>query len=300
MCSLPASVTVFRQGKAILGESLVAHTIDGKHAMLWCDITVGLIHRSVVGAQNDGSNDTTFALPGPVCSFHPAAVGDMDGFVVSLADRVVVTDSHGAIIKQLAQIEHAHPGMRLNEGKVDPAGRWITGSMDLTNKDPDGAFYSVSFGGDLRVLCGGITVANGVEWSLDGSRIFFTDTGTESIYTAAYSQDGEITDVEVFIHGGAHDGLTIDLDGNFWSAIYGGGRVIKYDSTGVELFSIDLPAPNVTSVAFGGADRSTLYVASARENLTEEQLEANPLSGSVFAIGTRTAGRPPNVFGCDG
>lgn len=268
--------------------------------MLWCDITAGLIHRSPVEAHPDGSSDTTIVLPAPVCSFHPAVVDGVEGFVVSLADRVVVTDLDGAIIKQLAHIEHAHPGMRLNEGKVDPAGRWITGSVDLTNKDPDGAFYSVSEHERVRVLRGGIAVANGVEWSLDGSRIFFTDTGTESIYTAAYSQDGEITDVEVFIRGEMHDGLTIDRDGNFWSAIYGGGRVIKYDSTGAELFSIDLPVPNVTSVAFGGADRSTLYVASARENLTEEQLEEHPLSGSVFAIHTDTAGRPPNVFGCDG
>jgi sugar lactone lactonase YvrE len=71
-------------------------------------------------------------------------------------------------------------------------------------------------------------------------------------------------------------------DGNFWSAIYGAGRVIHYDSTGVEIFSIDLPTPNVTSVAFGGADRSTLYITSARENLTEEKREAHPPSGSVF------------------
>lgn len=297
---MPSSVTAFRRSHAILGESLVAQTVQGEQAMLWCDITAGLIHRSLVGAPCDGSSDTTIALPAPVCSFHPAVVDGAEGFVVSLADRVVVTDSNGRIIKQLVQIDHGHPGLRLNEGKVDPGGRWVTGSMNLTSKEPDGAFYSVSRHGDARVLRGGIAVANGLEWSLDGSRIFFTDTGAESIYTGAYGQDGEITDVEVFIHGGAHDGLTIDRDGNFWSAIYGAGRVNHYDSTGAEIFSIDLPAPNVTSVAFGGADRSTLYVTSARENLTEEQLETHPLSGSVFAIETDTAGRPPNVFGCDG
>ncbi len=252
----------------------------------------------MVGGQRDGSSDATIALPAPVCSFHPAVVERLEGFVVSLADRVVLTDSDGRIIRQLAHIDHGHPGLRLNEGKVDPYGRWVTGSMNLTTGEPDGAFYSVSQQGDVRVLRGGISVANGLEWSLDGSRIFFTDTGVESIYTGAYSPDGEVTDIEVFIHGEAHDGLTIDRDGNFWSAIYGAGRVVHYDSAGVEKFRIDLPAPNVTSVAFGGADRSTLYVASARENLTKEQLEAHPLSGSVFAIETDTAGRPPNVFGC--
>lgn len=222
--SLPLSVTVFRQRQAILGESLIAQTLQDEQAMLWCDITAGLIHRSPVGAHRDESSDTTIALPAPVCSFHPAVVEGARGFVVSLADRVVITDLDGAIIRQLAHIDHGHPGLRLNEGKVDPAGRWVTGSMNLTSKEPDGAFYSVSEHGDLRVLLGGIAVANGLEWSLDGRRIFFTDTGAESIYTGAYDQDGEITNVDVFIHGGAHDGLAMDRDGNFWSAIYGAGR----------------------------------------------------------------------------
>ncbi|MBG0739662.1 SMP-30/gluconolactonase/LRE family protein [Paeniglutamicibacter antarcticus] len=297
MSALPLSVHVFRRSHAILGESLVAQTIQSQPAMWWCDITAGLIHRSMVRGQRDGSSDATIALPAPVCSFHPAVVERLEGFVVSLADSVVLTDSDGRIIRQLAHIDHGHPGLRLNEGKVDPYGRWVTGSMNLTTGDPDGAFYSVSEQGDVRVLRGGITVANGLEWSLDGSRIFFTDTGVKSIYTGAYSPDGEVTDIEVFIHGEAHDGLTIDRNGNFWSAIYGAGCVVHYDSAGVEKFRIDLPAPNVTSVAFGGAGRSTLYVTSARENLTEEQLEAHPLSGSVFAIETDTAGRPPNVFG---
>lgn len=298
--SSPLPVTVFRRSKAILGESLVAQSIQGQPAMLWCDITAGLIHRSMVHGDRDGSSDTTIVLPAPVCSFHPAAVDGGEGFVVSLADRVVLTDSGGRVIRELAHIDHVHPGMRMNEGKVDPYGRWVTGSMNLTTKEPNGAFYSVSPRGDVRVLRGGIAVANGLEWSLDGRHIFFTDTGVESIYVGAYSSDGTVTDVEVFVHGEAHDGLTIDRDGNFWGAIYGAGCVVHYDSTGVEKFRIDLPAPNVTSVAFGGADRSTLYVTSARENLTEKQLETHPLSGSVFAIETDTAGRPPNVFGCDG
>jgi len=59
------------------------------------------------------------------------------------------------------------------------------------------------------------------------------------------------------------------------------------------------PAPNLTSVAFGGTDRPTLYIADARENLTEQQRETYPLSGSVFAIETDTAGRPPNILGRD-
>jgi sugar lactone lactonase YvrE len=42
---------------------------------------------------------------------------------------------------------------------------------------------------------------------------------------------------------------------------------------------------------------STLFVASARDSLSERDLAAHPLSGSIFAIDTTTAGRAANVFG---
>lgn len=288
--------TVFRNIGAVLGESLVWDDRVGDPAMLWCDISAGLIHRSPLSAPADGSGDEAIALPPPVASFSLGEIDGQPGFVVSLEDSIIVMDAKGRSIRTLAEIAHGHRGLRLNEGKVDPAGRWITGSMNLFGTDPLGAFYAIAGDGNVRVLRGGIGVANGLEWSLDGRHIFFTDTSVSTIYTGAYSSDGQITDVKVFIHGGPHDGLTIDMDGNFWGALYGRGTVVQYDSNGFELRTIDVPAPNLTSVAFGGAGLRTLYVASAREKLTEAQLEEYPLSGSVFAIETDTHGRPATRF----
>lgn len=296
MSTTPPQFTVFRRSQSILGESLVAQTRDGEHVMLWCDITRGLLHSSPVDGPTDGSGDTTIAMPAPLCSFHPSMVDGQEGFVMSLEDSVVLTDRQGQILETLARIDHARPGTRMNEGKADPRGRWVSGSMD-PDKEPTGAFYGITQDGDVRLLAEHIGVANGLEFSDDGTRIFFTDTSAETIYAGDYSPDGEVSNVEKFISGGSHDGLTMDVDGGFWSAIYGGGRVIHYDATGTEEFHIDLPAPNLTSVAFGGPGLTTLYVTSARENLNEQQLAAHPLSGSVFAIGTATSGRPPRVFG---
>jgi sugar lactone lactonase YvrE len=115
----------------------------------------------------------------------------------------------------------------------------------------------------------------------------------KTIYTAAYGPAGLEGAPEVFHSGAAHDGLAIDADGWLWSAIYGEGVVVRYDDTGRERERHSFPAPNVTSVAFAG---TTLYVTSARENLTEEQLEAHPLSGSVFALETSTTGFAARVF----
>ena len=261
--------------------------------MLWCDITAGQLHRSPLAGDVTGAGDTVITLPAPLASFHRAEIAGQPGFVASLGDRVVLINEAGAIVRQLATIDHAHPGLRLNEGKVDPAGRWVTGSMDLTRGEPDGAFYSIDPSGAVRVIAGGLATANGLEWSLDGSRIYFTDTGAQTIYTGSYSADGDIGAVEVFHHGEMHDGLAIDADGWLWSAVYGGGVVVRYDPQGVERERYEFDAPNLTSVAFVG---SLLFVASARENLTEEQLREHPLSGAVFSLGTTTTGRPARVF----
>jgi len=285
--------TVFRDARAILGESLVLDDSGPTPAVLWCDITAGLLHRSVIAGDPGGADDSVLALPAPLASFHRASIAGEPGFVASLGDRVVLADAGGAIVRQLAKIDHAHPGLRLNEGKVDPAGRWVTGSMDLTRGEPDGAFYSISADGAVRVVAGGLGTANGLEWSLDGSRIYFTDTSVETIYTGDYSADGEIGEVEVFHRGEMHDGLAIDAEGWLWGAIYGGGVVVRYDPQGVERERHEFPAPNLTSVAFAG---STLYVTSARENLTEEQLRQHPLSGAVFALETSTTGRTAPEF----
>lgn len=283
-------VHLFRRSGAILGESLVW---DAQlRSLRWCDITAGTLVRSGINGPQSGEKDDRIQFPAPLASFHPAR----EGFVVSLGAMVVLTDTEGHVVRELAAIEHAHAGMRLNEGKVDPAGRWVTGSMDLTRERPDGAFYSITEA-DVRVLYGGVGTANGLEWSLDGKRVYFTDTSVGSIYSGTYTSRGEIKDVASFHHGAPHDGLSIDIDGCLWSAEYGRGRVTRLDPRGKELLSIELPVPNVTSVAFGGDAMSTLFVASARENLSERELAAHPLSGAIFAIDTATAGRAANVFG---
>ena len=278
---------IFRDAKAILAESIVR---DPAGFVLWCDITSGLLYRCPI----DGMDDTVIELPPPLASFAPAAA--RSGYVASLGDRVVLADAVGGI-RNLASIEHAHAGLRLNEGKCDPCGRWITGSMNLTTGQPDGALYSVTAGGGVRVLRGGFGVANGFERSLDDAEMFFTDTAVKTIYRGSYSETGDLGNVKVFHCGEPHDGLTIDAEGFLWGGIYGGGRVVRFTPEGVEDVMVELPAPNITSVLFGGPGMSTLFVGSARGHLTEQQLEAHPLSGAIFAIDTATHGRPARHFG---
>ncbi|ROS36042.1 SMP-30/gluconolactonase/LRE family protein [Curtobacterium sp. PhB78] len=280
-------VTVFSDARAVLAESIVWD--PPAQLLRWTDITLG----TLVTAQSDGTVVSTIPLPPPLASFQPRASG---GFVVALGDTVVVTDEHGVVERELTRVEHATAGLRFNEGKCDPFGRFLVGSMNLTTGEPDGALYSVEADGTTRLLRGGFGVTNGFEWSDDGTVMYITDTSASTIYRGSYGPHGELGELEPFVVGHAHDGLVRDDEGCSWSAIYGGGRVERYGPDGSHLETVELPTPNVTSVAFGGPDMSTLFVASARENLTEDQLEQHPSSGAILAVPTRVHGFPANTF----
>jgi sugar lactone lactonase YvrE len=287
---------VFRGARSIIAESLWWNATEG--AMEWCDIDAGTLHRSRVGDPTDGSGDRVVRLPPPIGAFQPARGG---GYVAAALDTVLLVEAGGgeseADPQTIATIPHAHPGIRFNEAKCDPFGRFVVGSMDATNGEPDCAIYVVEPGGDWHTLIGGITVANGFEWSDDGSRMWFTDTATQTIYVGDYSEAGELTSVEPFATGLQSDGLARDAAGGFWNAINDTGRVLRWNADGTKDFEFDIPAGHVTSVGFGGPDLSTLFVATAREKLTEQQLEEQPLTGSIFAVETATHGFPVHEFG---
>ena len=279
--------TVFSDARAVLAESVVWD--PSGQLLRWTDITLGALHT----ADAHGIAVSSVPLPPPLASFQPRASG---GFVAALGDSVVVTDAEGVIEREIARVEHATAGIRFNEGKCDPFGRFLVGSMNLTTGEPDGALYSIEPDGTTRLLRGGFGVTNGIEWSDDGSTMYVTDTSVSTVFRASYGPDGALGELEPFVVGAAHDGLVRDDEGCFWSAIYGAGRVERYGADGSHLETVELPAPNVTSVAFGGPDMSTLFVGTARENLTEEQLEQSPASGAVLAVPTRVHGFPANTF----
>jgi sugar lactone lactonase YvrE len=66
--------------------------------------------------------------------------------------------------------------------------------------------------------------------------------------------------------------------------------------TGELLQTIRLPVARVTSCAFGGPRLDTLYLTTVRQNLSEEQLAAQPLAGSVFRVVPGVLGVPAFAF----
>ena len=85
--------------------------------------------------------------------------------------------------------------------------------------------------------------------------------------------------------------MTVDSDGGFWVAMWGGHKVSHFHAGGTWIEDIEIPVLHVTSCCFGGEDLKTLLVTTSRLNLSEKEQEQNPLAGRCFAIETDTIGQ---------
>lgn len=191
---------------------------------------------------------------------------------------------------------------RVNDGKCDPAGRFIAGTMDRNETDPTGSVYSFD-GKSTRVLFRDVTISNGMAWSPDYKTFYYIDTPTCEVRAYDYDvKTGEIANrrraFEVPKSLGWADGMTSDIQGNLWIAMWGGAQVARWNpNTGQLLEQIPVPALQSSCPVFGGKDRNELYITSARKGMSEAGLQKYPLSGGLFKVVTKYEGMPTFEFG---
>ncbi|MCK6582441.1 MAG: SMP-30/gluconolactonase/LRE family protein [Anaerolineales bacterium] len=191
---------------------------------------------------------------------------------------------------------------RLNDGKCDPGGRFIAGTMDMNEKDPTGSVYSFD-GTGARTLLHDVTISNGMAWSPDYKKFYHIDTPTREVKAFDYDlTSGEISNPRTAIRVpdslGWPDGMTSDTEGNLWIALWGGAAVSRWNpNTGQLLEQIQVSALHTSSCVFGGRNRNELYITSARMNMSEADLQKYPLSGGLFRVETKVEGMPTFEFG---
>lgn len=194
------------------------------------------------------------------------------------------------------------PQNRLNDGKVDRAGRLWCGSMQDPNSDePSGALYRLDISGNCVRVLDGIHVPNALAWSPDNKTMYFADTRARAIWNFDYDlAEGKISNKSIFVdlsdQNGRPDGATVDAEGCVWNAEYGGSRVVRYTPEGKFDGQVDLPVTNVTCCTFGGPDLSTLYITTAAQKLTDSELADQPLAGGLFACEVGISGLPEPTF----
>jgi sugar lactone lactonase YvrE len=282
------------KAEAIVGESPVWSPHE--NVLYWVDITGQKIHRF---NPRTATNDT-FNLPEPVTAVGLRKKG---GLIVTLRKTFAFFDPNTAALDMLSDPEEDAPFNRFNDAKCDRQGRFWAGTMDDVNWDASaGRLYRLD--PDMRVNCmqRDVVCANGLGWSPDNRVFYFTESFRYCVY--AYDFDattGNISNRRVFAaldqhSGGFPDGLTVDAEGFIWSVHNAVGRVVRYTPTGTIDRVIELPVPRPTSCMFGGDNFDVLYITSARETLTPEQIAQAPLSGSVFAVRPGVRGLPEPSF----
>lgn len=197
-----------------------------------------------------------------------ALTEDDDEIIVALQSGLYSYNLVSDARELIAAPEPGLPSNRLNDGKVDAAGRFVFGSMDTMEEKAGGRLYSLSVDRELTVLDEGIICSNGPCWSPDGGTFYFADTWTGDIW--AYDYDlatGEVSNRRVFVtvdtsDGGACDGMTVDAEGFVWQAHVYGGKVNRYDPDGTLERQIEMPVRKVTCPVFGGDDLDRLYVTT--------------------------------------
>lgn len=240
-------------------------------------------------------------------------IAELDEFVGCLAPRrsggLILTkrfsfwtfDLDSASPAFLASLADEPPNNRFNDGKCDPRGRFVAGTMDIHEKDPTGSLYSFD-GKSITPLLSAVTISNGMTWSPDGKTFYYIDTPTREVKAFDYDLDsGAIANpraaVTIPASLGWPDGMTSDAQGNLWIAMWGGAQITKWNpNTGQLLEQIPVPVIQPSSCVFGGKGMNELFITSARKGLDDAALKEYPLSGGVFRVETNVEGLPAFEF----
>jgi sugar lactone lactonase YvrE len=193
----------------------------------------------------------------------------------------------------LAAVEPGMPGNRMNDGACDRAGRFFAGTMAEDESPGAGALYLLATTHRVTKLFAGAGISNGIGWSPDDRRMYYIDSLTYRVDLFDYEPGtGAIGNRRTFASLGAGDvmpdGLAVDSEGSVWVALWGGSEIRRYSPDGHLTLSLDIPAANVTSCAFGGPDLRTLFITTA----------AGPgrAGGALFTCHVEVAGLPANPY----
>jgi sugar lactone lactonase YvrE/DNA-binding IclR family transcriptional regulator len=282
---------------AVVGSAFLAegpHWSQAEQKLYWVDILAPAVLQSDL--KRGVAKSTT--MPELISALVPRRRG---GFVATTQHGIKAIDLETGAMSPIANPEANRPGNRFNDARCDRRGRLWAGTLAIDTTPGEGSLYRLDPDGQIHRMDTGFHVSNGLDFSPDNRRLYFTDTGKRRIYVYDFDLDsGTVSDRRVFHElpegVGTPNGLTVDSEGFVWSAQWDGWCVTRYDPDGEVERVINLPVPRPTSCVFGGSDLTTLLVTSARIRLSAQQLAEAPLSGSVFAVETGIRGLPDTPY----
>jgi xylono-1,5-lactonase len=229
-------------------------------------------------------------------------------FPTNLENRYVIGLSNGIAIFNLISgdyrwLEQSFPGedsLRLNDAFVDKMGRVWYGSMNFKNESlKSGTLVSYSCKDGLKLHDSGFGVLNGPVITSNSEHLYLNDTLDGKIYR--YKLDlnsGDLSQKMVFkefdSHQGYPDGMCFDQEGCLWVAMWGSSSIIRLDSNGNILETINFPAKQISNLCFFGKNLNNLMITSASVGINKTP---NWKEGKLFLIEkTNFCGLPPGKF----
>ena len=289
---MAATPTLALDAQAILGECPRWHPQEQR--LYWVDIEARELHRfdPVTGA------DDARTLP-EVCGCF--AFCRSGGLLLAIENGFATMSDWDAPLVPFGDAPlEGKPDLRFNDGRTDCAGNFWAGSVNFAKSASDAALYRLNPHGECTEIEGGMLTSNGAAFSADGGRFMHTDTPSHTL--RAYDVvGGELVNMRpfhAFPHGkGRPDGGSFDEAGFYWSALFDGGKLVRLSPDGEIVQEIELPVSRPTMIAFGGADRCTAYVTSARKGLDETVLKREPHAGGIFSFRVDVPGVAEHPFG---
>lgn len=260
----------------------------------WCWVDIlgfSIYTRDINGFQQ------RFDTGGYVTTLAPVA--GRNELVAGLKDGIAFFSPEQGMGRRIAVLEERSQ-VRCNDGKCDPEGRLWIGTMQMPPEEGTGNLYCIGGKGAPELKLAGVTISNGLVWA--GNKMYYNDTHTGTVQEFSYDKlTGDIAFTRVAIHIppelGQPDGMATDSEGMLWIAHWGGYGVYRWNPvTGQLLGKVEVPAPHVSSCAFGGPGMDELLITTAREHMAAAQLDEYPLSGSVFHVRLPIKGLPANYF----
>jgi sugar lactone lactonase YvrE len=262
-----------------------------KGLLAWVDILGGHVHLT----DPDSAATTTMPVGGDVGAL--ALHGD-DAYLLAIRNGFARFSDSGV---GKFQTVFDDPELRMNDANVDPAGRFVAGSMARDSRPGAGALYQRDVDGSVRTLFDGVTISNGLAWSSEGDRMYYVDSGLHGIDVMSYDlESGDVSQrrrwVDIPAADGTPDGIAIDAEGCLWVALWGGGKVRRYAPDGQVVGEVELPVPRVTACAFGGPDLDRLFITTAAVG-RGESIDDGGLDGALFVVDAGCTGVPSTVIG---
>jgi sugar lactone lactonase YvrE len=283
---------LFIPSEDLLGEGPVWD--DHRQELLWVDIERKQLHIYHIPSATQSYFQFDSLLSAVV------SVENSNLYLLALQNGLAFFDRRTVELTYFDNPEGDISENRFNDGKCDPQGRFWVGSMDCNARSEKGALYRVDQNLEIKKMLDGVTISNGLAWDENKNKMYYIDTPTLRILSFEY-RNGEINNpveiVKVTKKHGFPDGMCIDEEGMIWVAHWGGANVSRWNPENGKLIQIvDVPALHVTSCCFGNNELDVLYITSARQGISEDELKRHPQSGAVFSFHPAVKGAQANKF----